>query len=134
MAVELRRAEQRGLVRLIDEVPYQRAIAPMHGADVLVLLQSPSDGQVQAVAGKTYDYSRGPTGSRGRTEGDNLALIRAHAAVYEHADDTVAALADAIGRLYAKWRGGELAVIKSVPEALPRSSTRCADGATGTTL
>ena len=103
-------AQAAGLVRVIDEVDYARAAQMMCAADGLVLIQAPSAGSVQAVAGKTYDYLRS-----GRPifivapEGDNLALIRRHASAFEPSDDSVDAMADALERLYRRWLQGEFA-------------------------
>ena len=98
------------MVRAIDEVDYARASQMMCAADGLVLIQAPSAGSIQAVAGKTYDYLRS-----GRPvfvvapEGDNLALIRRHASAFESSGDSADAMADALERLYRRWRRGEFA-------------------------
>lgn len=101
-------AEQAGLVRTIDEIDYADAATMMCASDGLVLIQAPSGSSVQAVAGKTYDYLRS-----GRPilvvapDGDNLALIRRYAFAFESSGDTVEAIADALERLYRRWRSGE---------------------------
>lgn len=103
-------AESAGLVRTFDEVAYRRAIDMICAADGLVLIQAPSSGDIQAVAGKTYDYLRS-----GRPifvvapPGDNLALIRAHAPAFESSSDTVTDMADGLERLYRRWLSGDLA-------------------------
>ncbi|MDJ0738666.1 MAG: glycosyltransferase [Gammaproteobacteria bacterium] len=105
----LRGAVADGVVRLIDEVSYRAAVAQMCAADVLVLIQAPSPAAVQAVAGKTYDYLRS-----GRPilaivpPGDNLDLVREHAAAHVHVADDAGAIADAIERLHRQWCNGEL--------------------------
>ena len=106
----IRAAEAEGLVRTFDEVDYARATEMMCAADGLALIQAPSAGSIQAVAGKTYDYLRsGRPIFAVAPEGDNLALIRGHAPAFETSGDTVADMADALERLYRRWHAGEFA-------------------------
>ena len=101
-------AQAAGLVRAIDEVDYARAAQMMCAADGLVLIQAPSAGGIQAVAGKTYDYLRsGRPNFIVAPEGDNLALVRRHASTFESSGDSVDAMADALERLYRRWQQGE---------------------------
>ena len=106
--VEIGAAEAAGLVRTFDEVAYTRATEMMCQADGLALIQAPSAGSVQAVAGKTYDYLRsGRPVFAVAPEGDNLALIRTHASAFESSNDSVGDMTDALERLYRRWHAGE---------------------------
>lgn len=114
-------------VRLLGQVPYGDAVARMSAADVLVLVQAPSDAAIQAVAGKTYDYLRA-----GRPvlaivpPGDNLDLVHAHVARHECPADTVPAIAEAITRLYRDWQAGALPVGPQVDPAFQARFERAA--------
>lgn len=109
---EINAAEAAGLVRTFDEVDYTRATEMMCEADGLALIQAPSAGSIQAVAGKTYDYLRsGRPIFAVAPEGDNLALIRGHASAFESSRDNPGEMADALERLYRRWRAGEFAGI-----------------------
>jgi glycosyltransferase involved in cell wall biosynthesis len=126
----IRTAEAAGLVRAVDQVDHPRAVDMMCTADALVLIQAASRGRVQAVAGKTYDYLRsGRPILAVAPEGDNLDLIRRYAHVYETADDTIEAMADALERLYRRWQAGEIAVpVEPAPAFVERFERRALTG------
>jgi glycosyltransferase involved in cell wall biosynthesis len=117
--------ERDGSVRLVDEVDYPKAVAMMCQADALVLIQAPSKGRVQAVAGKTYDYLRsGRPILAVAPEGDNVTLIREHASTYALADDTVAGITAALKDLYARWQSGALTDAMPDPAFVSRFDRR----------
>lgn len=95
-------------VELRGQIEYSQAVAEMCSAGVLVLVQSPSQMKVQAVAGKTFDYLRAgrPILAIGPA-GDNMDLIHQHAGRYEHPADEPEAIAQAIARLHKEWARGE---------------------------
>jgi hypothetical protein len=106
---DVRAAGMESYVTLVDQVDYVQAVTRMCSAGVLVLVQAPAAGAVQAVAGKTFDYLRA-----GRPilaivpEGDNLQLVRRHAPRYECPADNPQAIAAAIGNLWREWQQGLL--------------------------
>lgn len=105
----VRAAGMESHVTLVDQVDYVQAVTRMCSAGVLVLVQAPAAGKVQAVAGKTFDYLRA-----GRPilaiapEGDNLDLVRRHAPRYECPADDPQAIATAICNLWREWQRGLL--------------------------
>lgn len=77
---DVARVDVGSLVEVAGSVSYEAAIREMCGADALVLYQAQGNGPITPVAGKTFEYLRA-----GRPilavvpEGDNEALVRAHA-------------------------------------------------------
>jgi len=93
-------------VTLIPGMAHRQGLRELLSADALVLMQMPGTGQVQAVAGKTYEYLRS-----GRAvlaivpEGDNLDLVRRYVHHHEHVHyPDAGTIAWAISRLMAGGR------------------------------
>ena len=99
-----------GSVSLEGPISHCDAVKRMYGCDVLVLYQETSSAQIQAVAGKTYEYLRtGKPMLSIAPLGDNQDLVKrfcAHAKVVT--STSTSDICSALRELYSEWAAGRL--------------------------